>query len=114
MAPMGVVSVSPVARQATSERKKVITTARMLIQGATLKAKCMMAMTPRAAMDVPIQNQLWGTSIRARGSSSTAPSADLAGLRARTMVFHCRAKAMRPEVTISEAPSQRLQPVMPR
>ena len=115
IAPIGVVSVSPVARQATIERMKDIPTAIRPAHQLIWKA---MICTSTIAMAIgirPTMNQELGTSIVAmRSSMEPAPAAPACGPRRsrvneRATVFHCRPSAARLANTITEVPPQSAQ-----
>ena len=107
IAPTGVMSDSPVARQATSASRKVISTATSPSRKGTLKAEEASHATPMPLAKVPSRNQLLGGSVAARSSSlPLPPSFPEKPVKARTMVFHCSRKARMPEDTMIETPSQ--------
>ena len=69
IAPIGVMSVSPVARAATIDRKKVTSTARMPIHQVMSNSQWPRITQAVPAASVPATNQLDGTSTWASGSS---------------------------------------------
>ncbi|NBX30659.1 hypothetical protein EBR04_09520, partial [bacterium] len=70
MAPIGVMSVSPVARAATIERRNVTSTARMPIHHEMPKSQWPSTTQAVPKMSEPARNQEAGTSTRASGSSA--------------------------------------------
>jgi hypothetical protein len=117
MAPIGVMSVSPVALAATMERKKVTSTARIPIH--QVMSNSQWPRTTQAAPDasVPTTNQLDGTSTRAIGSSWPSvepPTRRPRPPKARSTVFHLRPKESRPDDTIIAVDGQSTHDTMPR
>ena len=69
-----------------------------------------MTMQPVPATSVPMANQLFGTSIAARGSSASAflpPKIPPSPASARPMLRHWKANEVRPAVTIIAEPAHR-------
>jgi len=117
MAPIGVMSVSPVARAATIDRRKVRSTATTPIHHVIPKR-----ISPRTTQavpktSVPVANHQPGTSTRASGSSVASarrPTRVARPPKARTTVRHLSAKDRRPDVTIIAVAGQSTHETMPR
>ena len=106
-------SDSPVARQATSDRKKVRATAMAPKCSGMAKEYQASHTTPAPESSTPIANQEKGTSVCSTSRSwaswaSPSPAGALEKKRAkaRPMVRHCMAKASRPEDTMTATPLQ--------
>src|SRR5262245_31664686 len=113
IAPTGVVSVSPVARQATSERTKAIAMAikpaHQEISNATICTNIMAI--PMGTMPITIHEKGTSTSFIATDSDASA-RAPLSDANARVMVFHCIATAVRLAMTMTAVPPQSDQVLM--
>ena len=107
MAPMGVTSVSPVARAATMEsRKAMATESTPSSTGTPNHARCMVtAATVQSAR--PTRNQLCGTSTAARASSVLGPPLKIRPRpeKARAIMRQRNAKETSEALTISEVPA---------
>jgi len=116
MAPTGVVSVSPVTRQATSARAKERTTARSVCQYGIPKVRCPRIASPAKPSPWPRKNQEGGVSMAFSGSSAFLPPRNMSPmpLNARTALRHCMPKASSPDVTMQAVPPQSVQLTMLR
>src|SRR5436190_1725791 len=108
MAPTGVVSVSPVTRQATSASRNDSATATTLCQ--TGMAKLAWASQASATSDTiwPMANQLIGASIELGPSVAAGRKESICrrSPNARNAVRQLSAKLSRPEATMQDAPNQ--------
>ena len=107
MAPVGVVSVSPVTRQATSARKNDRRTASTLCQTGMSKLDLASHTMATSATNCPRKNHDIGASTLASTSvpaSGFPPNILPTDDTAFTMLRHCRKKASRPEVTMQLTP----------
>ena len=118
MAPIGVMSVSPVALAATIESRKVTSTATIPIHQLMPKNWCPSSTQARPESPQPITHQEAGTSMCRRGSAaagSPAPPTNCESPpKARSTVRQRRANDTSPAVTIIAVAGQRTQPTMPR
>ena len=117
MAPIGVMSVSPVARAATIESRNVTSTARMPIH--QVMPNSQWPRNTHAAPDtsVPVTNHDDGTSTWASGSSGLSaapPKSCESPPKARTTVRHLKANDNSPEATIIAVAGQSTHETIPR
>jgi len=110
MAPVGVVSVSPVTRQATSARKNDMATAITLCHTGMLKLTFASQHSATSDTSCPATNHEAGVSI-----ASISPFALCAPVtsprsprKAFAIALHCMENARRPETTMHETPPQRV------
>src|SRR6516165_8377948 len=108
IAPTGVVSVSPVTRQATSASKKDSATATTLCQTGMPKLACASQASATSDTIWPTANQLIGASMRA---CSPAPAGRQENIcprspNARNAVRQLSAKLNNPAATMQDAPNQ--------
>src|SRR5581483_9529241 len=111
IAPMGVVSVSPVTRQATSASPKERTTARTLCQYGMPKEACASKARAMSETTWPAMNQEPGTSIASTSEGvffSLAENIPPRLRKARRAVRHCIAKLSKPDATMHEVPPHRV------
>ncbi len=108
MAPTGVVSVSPVTRQATSASAKERSTATAVSQYGMPKVTWPSQASPISATPCPAMNQDAGVSMAARGSSPRARPPNIAprSVNARFAVSHWSATDRRLDVTMQPTPPQ--------
>ena len=112
MAPMGVVSVSPVARQQTRATTKDMATATRPSQGWMEKARYWRITMPMVMGIRPPTSQETGTSTSATGSAPpVCPRGPLNEAKARPRVRHWSATEVRLEKTMMAVPPQRAQRV---
>lgn len=107
-APVGVVSVSPVARHATMAMKKLITTQRRLIHQAIPKSFQAKNITSGVSPEMPYTNHWMGTSTAAMGSSLTGFALEKIPERPEKARAICRqenANESKPEVRSSGEPN---------
>ena len=119
MAPTGVMSVSPVARQATMARKKDMTTARMPIHQWMPKNQIWRITAAMPVTITPMANHEPGTSTAASASSWAVVLLAFLNMaarpeKARRTVRHCMKNPNRPAVTIMATPGHMSQRTMLR
>ena len=111
-------SVSPVARAATIDRKNVTSTARMPIHQVMPNSQWPRITQAVPEASVPATNQLDGTSMAASGSSGSAaavpPTSRPRPPKARSTVFHLSANDSSPEATIIAVEGQSTHDTIPR
>ena len=109
IAPTGVVSVSPVTRQATSARTNESSTATAVCQYGMPKVRWPSHASPTRPTSCPAMNHEAGVSMAAIGSSARRrPPPNIAprSPKARSAVRHCSANESRLEVTMHATPGQ--------
>ncbi len=118
IAPIGVTSVSPVARAATIDSRNVTSTAMIPIHQVISNKKWPSSTQARPVRKVPATNQDVGTSISSIGSCSRGPSERLKAVIkppiARTIVLHFKPKDRSPDVTIMAVAGHRVHVTRPR
>src|SRR3954470_14317978 len=108
IAPTGVVSVSPVTRQATSANQKDSATAMTVSQTGMPKVTCPSQASATSDTIWPTANQLMGASMRS-GSLAAAARKESTFPRSRNAlnaVRHVSAKLSSPAATMQDAPNQ--------
>src|SRR5947209_6701504 len=108
IAPTGVVSVSPVTRQATSASQKDSATATTLSQTAMPKLACPSQASATSDTIWPAANQLMGASMRpcSLAAGERNESISLRSWNALTAVRQFSAKLISPAATMQDAPNQ--------
>ena len=109
--PVGVTSVSPTVRAATTTSRNVASTASSPIHQWMWKIRLPSTIAPRPKNTKPATNHEPGTSMRSIGSAAAPgerPRNEVMVPNARSTDFHCMKNSSSPEVTIMGTPIHRL------